>query len=152
MQGPPGTSGPQGPQGPQGPIGPTGPTGAKNAIVPWRNEFLGLFCVEAPQVRFEDVLQVTITGPETVYALAREFVDICELNSLSVVGLTAPIPVMLGAEIDDNLLRVRVAGELPDYVIVKVSGLRAGHSELRFPRYSETQMKKNDAFWRQALE
>jgi hypothetical protein len=155
LQGPQGVAGiqgPIGPTGPQGSQGPQGPTGAKNAIVGWRDEFLGLFCVESPQVRFEDVLRITIAEAETVYPLPREFVDICELNSLCVVGATSPTPAMIGAEIDDNLLRLRIEGELPAYVVVKISGLRGGHGQLRFPRYSQEQKQKNDAFWHQAWQ
>jgi hypothetical protein len=152
LQGVGGSQGPIGPTGPQGPQGPQGPSGAKNAIVAWRNEFIGLFCVEAPQVRFEDVLRISITERETVHPLPREFVDICDLNSLSVIGATSPTPAMIGAEIDDNVLRLHIEGKLPEYVVVKISGLRAGHGQLRFPRYSEVQKQKNDAFWRQALQ
>jgi hypothetical protein len=138
--------------GPTGSIGPTGPKGdpGKTAIVAWRNEYLGLMCVESPQVRFEDVMRVRIQGEVTTCPISREFYDICELNSLEVVGVSTPIPTVVGVEITDNLLQVRIAGKLPEYVTVKVSGIRAGRQGVRFPRYTEDQMHKNDAFWRQA--
>ena len=41
--------------GPQGPQGSPGMPGMKMAIVPCEGEYVALFCVESPEVRFEDV-------------------------------------------------------------------------------------------------
>jgi hypothetical protein len=109
-----------------------------------------LFCVEAPTVRFEDIIRVAITGPETIQPLDKTFVDVCQLGSLEVVGMASPVPALVGAEIHDNLLHVRVRGDLPPYVTVKISGIRAGHEAMRFTRHTEEQMHKNNAFWDQA--
>ena len=151
--GPTGFTGPAGDTGPMGltgPTGPTGPPGDKTAIVPWGGEFVGLFCVEGPQVRFEDVVRVPLTGPVTVHPIDRTFVDVCEPGSLLVVGLSTPRPVLVGAEVDDNLLRISVTGAVPDYAVVKLSGIRAGRNAVRFTRYTEEQMHKNANFWNQA--
>ena len=130
-------------------MGPAGTPG-KTAIVPWRNEFVGLMCVEAPDVRFEDVVRIAITGPETKCPIDVTLFDICELGSLQVVSVVSPIPTLVGACVLDNLVRIRISGDLPEYVLVKLSGIRAGRGTVRFPRFNEEQMHKNDAFWDQA--
>jgi len=141
-----------GPFGPPGPTGATGPTGPpdKTAILPWRGEFVGLFCVESPSVRFEDVVRVVLQGPETVHRIDPTFLDCCEPGSVEVVGVVSPLPTLIGAEIVDNLVRVRVSGRPPDYVVLTLSGIRAGRRDVRFPRYSESQMHRNNEFWGQA--
>ena len=76
----------------------------------------------------------------------------CELGSLAVVGIATPIPTLVGVEIHDHLLRIHISGKLPEYVTLKLSGIRAGRQSVRFPRFTEDQMLKNNAFWRQAHE
>ncbi|MGE0609841.1 MAG: hypothetical protein AB7O62_22310 [Pirellulales bacterium] len=144
--GPQGAIGPQGPQGIQGPVGPTGPAD-KTIIMPWRGEYVGLFCVEAPQVRFEDVLKVRINGVETIHELDSTFLDVCERDSVEVVGVSTPIPTTVGVEVMSARLRITVAGDLPEYVVLKLSGIRVGRSGARFPRFTESQMHRNNNFW-----
>lgn len=148
--GPTGAAGPMGPWGPTGPTGPQGPPGDKMAIVPSRDQFVALFCVESPEVRFEDVVRIPVSSAETTHVVDKTFVDVCEPGSLEVVGFASPSPAIVGVEAMDNLLRIRVSGELPEYVMVKISGIRAGRAEVRFPMRTEEQMHKNNNFWDQA--
>jgi hypothetical protein len=69
-----------------------------------------------------------------------------------VVGVSASIPTLIGAEVVDNYVRVRVTGDIPEFVTLKLSGIRAGRNEVRFPKYTEDQMHKNNAFWGQAQQ
>ncbi len=138
--------------GPRGFPGPTGPTGPpdKTAIVPARGQFVALFCVESPEVRFEDVVRIPIEDADSTHVVDRIFSDVCEPGSLQVVGVAAPTPCLIGAEAIDNLLRIRIDGDLPPYVTVKLSGVRAGRSDVRFPERTAEQMDRNNAFWNQA--
>src|SRR5690606_21126674 len=106
--------------------GPMGPPGDKMAIVPWRNQFVGLFCVESPDVRFEDVLRVPITGKTTTVPIDPVFREVCEPGSIEVISACSPIPTPLGAEVIQDQLHIRIAGDLPSYVTVKLSGIRHG--------------------------
>ncbi len=124
--------------------------GDKTAIVAHRDSFVGLFCVEAPQVRFEDVVRLKLQGRDHMYPLDRTYVDVCEPGSLLVVGVSTSIPTLIGVEVVDNYVRVRVNGDIPEFVTLKLSGIRAGRNEVRFPNYTEDQMHKNNAFWGQA--
>jgi hypothetical protein len=109
-----------------------------------------LFCVESPEVRFEDVVRVPIDRADSTHVVDRVFTDVCEPGSLQVVGVSAPLPCQIGADVSDNLLRVRITGALPPYVTVKLSGIRAGRTGVRFPMRTEEQRQRNDSFWNQA--
>lgn len=138
--------------GPMGPMGPTGATGPpdKTAIVPVRGQFVALFCVESPEVRFEDVVRVPIKQSDSTHVVDRTYVDVCEPGSLQVVGVSSPLPCQVGADVTDNLLRIRINGPLPPYVTVQLSGIRAGREQVRFPLRTEEQRQRNDDFWGQA--
>lgn len=149
-QGPEGPGGPEGPEGPEGPQGPTGPTGDKMAIVPADDRRVGLFCVESPDVRFEDVMRVELDGAERVIPIDPVFIAVCEPASLLVVGLVPSTPANIGAEVLNNCLVLRVDGRVPKSVTVKLSGIRRQRGGVRFPRFTEQEMLKNNAFWDQA--
>ncbi len=155
MPGMQGAQGPQGTQGPmgfgtQGPQGPQGAPGMKMAIVPHQDDFVALFCVESPDVRFEDVVRVPVTGPVTTARLDPMFVGVCEPDSLDVISVTAPMPASIGAAVTGDTVTVRIEGDLPPFVIVTVSGVRAGSRGVRFPRKTRDQMLRNNAFWDQS--
>ena len=133
-----------------GPEGPMGPPGDKMAIVPWRDQFVGLFCVESPDVRFEDVLRVVVTGHTTIVPLDPVFREVCEPGSIEVISACSPIPTPLGAEVIQDQLHIRIAGDLPSYVTVKLSGIRQGRRGVRFPRHTRSEMERNNRFWSQA--
>ena len=136
--------------GSQGPQGPQGAPGMKMAIVPHQDDFVALFCVESPDVRFEDVVRVPVTGPVTFARLDPVFVGVCEPDSLDVVSVTAPTPATVGAAVSGHSITVRITGDLPPFVVVTVSGIRAGSRGVRFPRKTRDQMLRNNAFWDQS--
>lgn len=147
-QGPPGAPGMMGMTGPQGP---QGSPGMKMAIVPCEGDFVALFCVESPEVRFEDFVRVPITGPMTTTAIDPRFIAVCEPGSIDVISVTSPFPTLIGAAVDRDQLIVRIPGDRPPYVIVTLSGIRAGHRNNRFPRMTRDQMLRNHAFWSSAV-
>ena len=100
-QGVPGNQG-YGYQGPEGPQGPQGPPGLKTAIVPCEGEHVALFCVESPDVRFEDVVRLPITGPITTKTIDPRFIEVCEPGSIDVISVTSPLPALIGAVVDCN--------------------------------------------------
>lgn len=122
----------------------------KMAIVPHQDDYVALFCVESPNVRFEDVVRVPIVGPLTTARLDPVFVDVCEPGSLNVISVASPTPASVGAAIDGEVVTVRIAGDLPPFVIVTVSGIRAGSRGVRFPRKTREQMLRNNSFWDQS--
>ncbi len=194
VQGPSGPEGSQGPQGPgggpQGPSGPTGPTGpastvpgptgppgpigprglpgdpcaGKLAIVPFRDHFVGLFCTEMPEARFEDLLTYTLGvqhhQPTVELLIDERLTDVCEEGTLAVVSVTANKPLRIGTSITRRLGQTFAvlhfnATELREYmfdrltVTLRLSGVRRGLTE-RFPVKTAEQMQHNNEFWRRA--
>ncbi len=76
-----GDTGLTGPQGFQGDAGPQGPQGDKTAILDIDGEYLGLFCSEAPQSYFFDVMEIPAGGS---HAIDRKFVAACEPGTIRV--------------------------------------------------------------------
>jgi len=148
-----GSMGPQGPAGMDGGMGPQGPQGApgmKMAIVPAAGEHVALFCVESPDIRFDDLVKVPITGTVTTVRMDRTYFTVCEPGTVEVAGVAASQPAIVGACIDGDAVVVRVEGNLPPYVTVRLSGIRRGYAGTRFPKKTRAQMFKNNAFWDQA--
>ncbi len=115
-----------------------------------RDRYVALFCVENPEIRFEEVIRIPLRGPVTDHVLDDSFVAVCEPESLWVVGFSTPVPALLGLRVLGNVLRIEAAGVVPPYVVVKISGVRLGRRGVRFPEHTKEQMERNNAFWRQA--
>ncbi len=49
--------------------------------------------------------------------------------------------------VEGSEIVVRVAGYLPPYVVVMLSGIRSGSRNIRFPLKTRDQMQRNNAFW-----
>lgn len=175
----PGAPGPQGPQGPQGPrgvpgppgppgldgaTGPQGPPGDKYAIVPSSVGPLGLVCIEGPEVWFDDVLTVPVTGSMVYAMLDPLFCETVIQESIRVTSLVFPKPALCGASVrprnpERHLSMVVLQFEvlpgshpLPAFATICVRGTRLGREGVRFRRFDEGQMARNDAFWRSAFE
>ena len=101
-------------------------------------------------MRFEDVVRVRITGPITTKPIDCRFIEVCSPGTIDVISVTSPLPSLIGAAVDHDQLIVRIPGDLPPYVIVTLSGIRAGHQGFRFPRKTRDQMLRNNAFWSSA--
>ena len=123
----------------------------KMAIVPCQSDFVALFCVESPEVRFEDVVRVPVTGPVTRTAIDPQFIEVCEPGSIDVISVISLLPALVGAAVEGSEIVVRVAGDLPPYVVVKLSGIRSGSRNVRFPLKTRDQMQRNNAFWSTAV-
>jgi hypothetical protein len=66
--------------------------GMKMAIVPCQSDFVALFCVESPEVRFEDVVRVPVTGPVTRAVIDPRFIEVCEPGSIDVISVNLAAP------------------------------------------------------------
>ena len=58
-------------------------------------------------------------------------------------------PCLVGAKIVGCTLRVVIDGDRPEYVTVKISGVRAGRKDKRFPVFTEEEAQRNTNFWDQ---
>lgn len=134
-----------GPQGPQGYQGDQGPQGDKMAIVEYLDGYVGLFCVESPDVAFEDVMIVGVGATK----IDQRFLAVCELGSIEVVGVSCNKAGELPATyiVGDTLC---VDSAVKGRFVVKLRGIRKGRSGVRFPPKTRSQMERNNRFWNRA--
>jgi hypothetical protein len=113
-------------------------------------DYVGLMCVESPEVRFMDVLVVPLPHTlETTIPIDAQFVATCEPRSIRVVSAVPSVPVTVGAIArHDRILLARAPGDWPDAAVtITISGIRKGRRGVRFPRFTEQEFRKNTQFW-----
>lgn len=145
-------TGVQGSTGAQGVQGSQGFQGAKAAIVAYLPagaqgppSYITLACVEMPEVRFEDLMTVQMTGLVETVRLDPRFFAVCKEGSIDAISAIAEIPAAIGARIEGSELRVET-DRLVARVIVRLSGLRLG-SDWRFLERTAAQAERNNSFW-----
>lgn len=131
--------------------GPQGPPGDKMAIVPASGEHVALFCVESPDIRFEDTVRVSLSGRLTVVPVDAVFAEVCEANTIEAVSIITPRPADAGAFVAGGVLTIEVSGDVPAFAIVRLSGIRKGRGGVRFPARTADEMKRNNEFWSRAI-
>ena len=126
----------------------------KSAMVPGinPNEFLELICVESPEVRFEDVMEIRTEGNVAVdVPIDPQFIHVCEPNSIQAVGHACSDPALAGIKIVDGWVLVKFS-ELtpaPDTITIKLSGIRKGRAGKRFTKRTPQEAAANNQFWGQ---
>lgn len=171
-EGPPGSMGPPGPvgpltPGPPGPPGPTGPMGlgfggpgepgAKLAIVSSGSEIVGLHVVEQPEMRFMDCLDWIIPkGERFAFIRIPERFLAAVKGPVIVSGLTCETCCQIGAQVFDKLIQIEVKSSLfcwrQKRGTVTFSALAKHCENGRFPKFTEEQKQRNDAFWTRAFQ
>ena len=113
-------------------------------------EYVSLACVEAPDVRFEDVIKIAVDERGSFeHELDPEFVHVCEADSIEAISYVCTEPACAGIKVDGGKLIVTFSHvtPLPQFITVKVSGIRAGRAGKRFVRFTEEEARNNAAFW-----
>ena len=113
-------------------------------------DYVSLACVEAPDVRFEDVIKIAVDERGSFeHELDPEFVHVCEADSIEAISYVCTEPACAGIKVDGGKLIVTFSyvTPLPEFITVKVSGIRAGRAGKRFVRFTEEEARNNAAFW-----
>lgn len=136
----------------------TGSTGSDSygsdkstAIVPvsfYSTGYSALFTLEAPDVRFEDVVTISPKRRKITYRLDKRFVEVCEKGTISVVSICPSSPALVGASVEGGAVNIEIVTrkKLPVTLTMKVSGIRRGFKTMRFPSRTETQFLANERF------
>jgi hypothetical protein len=125
----------------------------KHAIVEGftAGRFIGLTCVEMPEVRFEDVITIRPEGKDSIkFEIDKEFLHVCEENSIEAIGYTTTTPCPCGIIVEGNFLNIKFLNHdvsIPEKVIVRISGIRKGRARTRFPEFTEEERRHNSQFW-----
>jgi hypothetical protein len=104
-------------------------------------------------VQFEDTICTVIVEKVSLIPIDSRFVEVCEPNSLLVSGCVPNVPVLFGAEVEGDFVRVevdRIPANRQLRVVLTVKGIRKGMGGLRFPDRTKEQFEKNEAFIRSA--
>jgi hypothetical protein len=112
---------------------------------------LALFCMEAPEVWFFDVVRVPVKGKAATVTIDPLFVEVCEPNTLAVLALAPDRLVKCAGNIiakRRRVTRLRVCADRPTTITVTIAGIRKGFADIRFPARTVRQMALNNQRWR----
>jgi hypothetical protein len=124
----------------------------KAAVVPSINgDYVELYCVESPDIRFEDVISLKTKGKLKVeHEIDPEFVFVCEPDSIKAISYTTTEPALCGVKVKENKLIITFSGSIPEEVTIRLSGIRKGLKGVRFTPKTKEQADHNNNFWNQA--
>lgn len=150
LQGEQGNPGADGTDGEQGIQGIQGPPGDKTAIVRALQRIVKMFCAEATEPLFSDVLHLTV-NQRLLLPVDPLFVDMVEEGSLFVRNAVPANPAMVGASIVNSPNGPRLSIRLMecDYtaMTVEICGVRKGHAGRRFESATEAEMLANEKWY-----
>jgi hypothetical protein len=115
--------------------------------------------MESPEVWFEDVMRVHIVQPRQQIPIDQTFLELVEAGSLLVTSAILDRPCIFGVRVIQNTGMIELTlqeplGSLqrPTLACICVRGIRLGRVGQRFRPFTQAQMERNDAFWRNAYE
>jgi hypothetical protein len=97
------------------------------------------------------VLTATVTDPETWLTIDYRFVDVCDRGTIQVCGCVPDLPVLVGAVVQDDRIRVRLGQRQTDEpvrLVIRLTGTRKGFRGHRFPERTREQFVANEAYLR----
>ena len=113
------------------------------AIIATSDGNVGLFCSEAPSPYFFDVIQIMTN---TAINLCKTFLQTIDAATLLVWSAVPEVPVLIGAKISGDVLSVESPSD-PCMATVIVGAVRRGRTSVRFPKFTDLQMRQNANFW-----
>jgi hypothetical protein len=130
-------------------------SGKSTAIVKahWSKKgYVALYCVESPEVRFEDVVEIERPKGKRTWTIQTcpRFKATCAQGSLNVVGYSTDKQCSLGFSIDEDA-RLTIKSSIlpwkrPNKIVVKISGIRAGFRGIRMQEKTKEQYLGNEEF------
>lgn len=131
----------------------------KYAIVPSKDgDFVSLACTEMPETRFEDIMKVSLVDCVLLNDskdliinadIDEEFLNVCEEGTIDAISCVASDPAVVGAKVIDDKIQISVIAQYdcPEFVVVKLSGIRKGRLNKRFVKFTEDEALRNNQFW-----
>ena len=124
---------------------------SKSAIVPTgfsETSYTALFSLEAPEVRFEDTLEIFVRKGTSVIPIDSKFIEVCEPGSLKVCSICPSIAAVIGGRVEGA--QIIVDSKEDCTAVICVTGVRKGFKNVRFPSRSEEQFEANEKFLKSA--
>jgi hypothetical protein len=122
------------------------------AIVPasWTpGGYTALFVEESPEVRFDDVIEVSVRQDYCCVPIDPRFIEVCEKGSVRVCGCVPDRPVLVGAAVEGDAVAIQFDKRRPKSsvrLVLRLTGVRRGFAGLRFPSRSKRQFLANERF------
>jgi len=126
------------------------------AIVPARwspTGYAALFIAESPEVRFDDVMEVSTTQADCTVVIDPRFVEVCEPDSIRVCSCSPDVPVAVGASVEGGEIQLqfsRTNKKKTVHTVIRLTGIRKGFKGLRFPHRTRRQFLANEKFIKSA--
>jgi len=117
--------------------------------------YTALFIAEGPDVRFDDIVVARIPKLNTRLWIDPKFLEVCEPGSVQVCGCVPDVPVLMGAAVSGDAVRLQFAEQDENQVIqvvVRLTGIRKGFAAHRFPDRTHAQFEANERFIRSAYQ
>jgi hypothetical protein len=96
-------------------------------------------------------MTVRISQSDSYVAIDPRFIDVCEPGSIAVCGCVPAVPVLVGATVVCDRLRIRLGphDQLdPVELVIRLTGIRRGFAGHRFPDRTREQFIANEAYLR----
>lgn len=127
-----------------------------NAIVPvsWnKTGYAALHTFETPEIRFGDVMTVTVRQKNTTIDIDPRYLEVCEPGTVQICGCQPDMPVVVGAVVKGNKVQLRFADEKARakvQLVISLTGIRKGFAGWRFPDRTRRQFEANERFIKSA--
>ena len=103
-----------------------------------------------PETRFDDIVKININNKSSLICKIDDlYYHVCEENTIEAISCITPTPALCGIKIIDQKIHIEFSEckILPEYIIIKLSGIRKGRYGRRFVKRTKEEMLKNMAFW-----
>jgi hypothetical protein len=128
----------------------------KATIIKLFGKYRRLYNVEQPDIRFEEIFEIELMGREEFQInIDPLFLEVCEPNSVEVVGLMPSSPALVGAEVLGETILFKTkkistqSSKIPESIRVTINGIRRGCAARRFEISDAREAKRNSFFYTQ---
>jgi hypothetical protein len=116
--------------------------------------YAALFTLEAPEVRFDDVMIAAMKPVDSYLGIDPKFIEVCHPGTIRVCGYSTDTPVVMSALVEGDKVAVRFKRGLFSWikkrkninVVVRLTGIRKGFLGVRFPSRTKNQFDHNERF------
>lgn len=140
-----GSRGAQGTQGTQGIPGPRGSTGPKDSIICTPLGNVAFACLEGAEAELSYVIRTSTNFREI--PLRERFIAVCVPERIYVRSIVSDIPCLVGADVQDGILRIRVINDTPANLTITVAGVNRNFPDWDMPNKTDTEREHAERFW-----
>ena len=73
--------------------------------------------------------------------------SVCEQEGVNITSFVPSSPCVFGAYVQNDKIYINFKDLAPEFVTLKISGIRKGRKDRRFPIFTAEEAQKNNQFW-----